>query len=470
MSRDGERPLRSALPTRRRDVRTDDLAHDQRSSPPVRGGGLWRLFAALRHENYRYYWFGQMISVIGTWMQTVSQPWLVLLLGGSPFQLGLVLACQFAPALVLAPISGVMADRLDKRRVIMLAQSLAMVEASLLFTLTILGVVEIWHVMILASVMGISQAIEGPFRQSFAAELVPREDLMNAIALNSASFNLARVLGPAIAGVILAAFGPAANFGLNALSTLAVLFGLSRINTANIRRLERAASTVSIRNSLAEGVRYAARTPLVLWPLVMLAGVSTFAMNFQILLPVLARSDLGLGAAGYGGLFAAMGAGCLLGSLSLAFAGSNRPLVGLILGGGLAFLAFETALGFVREPWIAYVLVFFVGLASMLMLNTINATIQQNVSHDLRGRVMSLYVFVLSGSTPFGGIFAGFVTEHWGVSTAFLLGAGISAVFVALVAWHLVIRGKGWTTGRAPRKDLVIEAAETIVDGRTANP
>src|SRR5918999_1230739 len=198
------------------------------ATPP--GGGLRRGFAALRHPNYRYWISGQIVSLVGTWMQTVSQPWLVLLLGGTPLQLGTVLALQYAPSLVLAPLGGVLADRVDKRRALMVANAVASVEAAVLFTLTFTGVVQIWHVMVLATVLGLVNAVEMPLRQAFAAELVPRRDLMNAIALNSATFNVARIVGPGVAGLTLALFGPAVNFAINAFSYLAVLLGLSRID------------------------------------------------------------------------------------------------------------------------------------------------------------------------------------------------------------------------------------------------
>ncbi|HYN64256.1 MAG TPA: MFS transporter, partial [Candidatus Limnocylindrales bacterium] len=416
------RLLSGALPPRLRVLLADEPS-GQAPAPTASGsgGGFRRGFAALRHRNYRYFWFGQIVSLVGTWMQSVSQPWLVLLLGGSPLQLGTVLALQFAPALVLAPLGGVLADRVDKRKVLMVAQVGAMLQAIILFVLTVTGMVEIWHVMVLATVLGFVSAVEMPVRQSFAAELVPRRDLVNAIALNSASFNLARVVGPAVAGLALAFFGPAFNFGVNAVSYLAVLLGLWRMDPDKLHREERPDRFESVRNSLAEGFRYALRTPTVLWPLVLLGGMATFGMNFQTLLPLFARNTLGLGAEGYGALFAVMGAGSLVGSLGLAFAGSRRPKLGLMVGGGAVFVLLELVLGVTRTPLTAYPVILAIGLSSMVMVNTINVTIQHAVPNELRGRVMSLYVTVFAGSAPLGGFFAGAVAEIWDASTGFLL-------------------------------------------------
>ena len=404
-----------------------------------------RVFAALRYRNYRLYWFGQIVSLIGTWMQSVSLPWLVLLLGGKPILLGAVLALQFAPSMVLAPLGGVLADRVDKRRLLMVTQSVAMLQATAFFVLTYLNVIQIWQVMLLALGLGIVNAVDMPVRQSFAAELVPRADLINAIALNSASFNLARVLGPAVAGVTLALYGPAFNFASNAVSYLAVLIALARMDPSAILRAVRPEQWASVRSSLAEGIRYAVRTPTVLWPLVLLGGMSTFGMNFQTLIPIFAKFTLQLGPEGYGLLFAAMGLGSLIGSMSLAFVGGRRPLLRLILGGGLGFVVFEIALSFSRSPYAVYPSIALLGLSSMLMVNTINVIVQHSVPNELRGRVMALYVTVFAGTTPIGGVFAGGVAQLWGAPLAFQLGAALAGGVLALVAYELLVLGKGWT-------------------------
>lgn len=404
---------------------------------------LDRAFTAVRHRNFRLYWIGQIVSLVGTWMQSVSQPWLVLLLGGSSIQLGIVVALQFAPSLVLAPLGGVLADRVDKRRLLVFTQSVAALQALVLFGLTVTGVVQIWHIMLLALALGFVNALDMPVRQSFAAELVPRDDLMNAITLNSASFNLARVIGPALAGITLVIFGPAFNFAINAVSYLAVLGALLRMDPAAMQPIERPARHPPIRSSLSEGIRFAIRTPNVLWPLVLLAGVGTFGMNFQTLLPLFARYTLSLDADGFGALFAAMGIGSLIGSLTLAFLGSRRPLVWMILGGAASFVFFELLLGLSRSVLPAFLVIVFVGFSSMLMVNTINVTVQRNVPDALRGRVMALYVTVFAGSTPIGGLIAGSVAQAWGPPAGFLVGGGVTILFIALVGWQLVGLGKG---------------------------
>ena len=398
---------------------------------------MGRGFGALRHTNFRLYWSGQVVSLIGTWMQSVSQPWLVLELGGSAFQVGTVIALQFAPALFLAPIGGVLADRFDKRGLLLITQAFAMLQAATLFGLTFSGVVEIWHIQVLALILGVTSAFDMPVRQSFVAEVVPREDLLQAIALNSASFNLARVVGPAVAGVALAVFGSAFNFGVNTLTYTAVLGCLLLIDGTTLHRVPVPLVRPSIRFSLAEGVRYAVGNPNVLWLLVLLGGMSIFAMNFQVLLPLFARFTLGLDAGGFGALFAAMGIGSLGGSLVLAFMGERRPRLRLILGGGVAFLAAEVVLGLVRIPAIAYPVVALVGLASMLMVNTINASVQRSVPDELRGRVMALYVTVFAGSGPLGGLFAGGVAQLLGPPAGFILGAVLASIFLVLAAWGL---------------------------------
>jgi MFS family permease len=339
--------------------------------------------------------------------------------------------------MVVAPLGGVLADRVDKRRTLIVVNAVAMLQASVLFALTATGVIEIWHVYALALVAGIVAAIEMPLRQAFVAELVPREDLVNAIALSSTSFNLSRVIGPAVAGVTIAALGVASNFGINALSYVSVIVGLLLIEPERLYRTARPQVFPSVRASLAEGLRFARRTPTVLWPLVLLGGVSALAMNFQTLLPLFTRGTLGMDAQGYGAIYAAIGAGSLAGSLGLAFMASHRPMKRLILGGGAAFLALSFALGFASTPGIAFPLVVGIGLASMLMINTINVTIQNAVPDALRGRVMALYVTVFAGSAPIGGLFAGSLAQAFGAPVALSFGAASAGVVLALVAWQL---------------------------------
>jgi MFS family permease len=407
------------------------------SSSGARGVGFARGFVAMAHVNYRRYWFGQLGSVVGSWMQSVALPWLVLQLGGSPLQLGLVMAFMFGPSMFFAPLGGVLADRVDKRRMLIAVNSVAMLQASALFVLAVTGVVEIWHIYLLAMVAGFVSAVEWPVRQAFVAELVPREDLVNAIALSSTSFNLSRVIGPAVAGVTIAVFGVAINFGINAISYLSVISSMLLIDPKLMHSVPRPDRFPSVRKSLGEGVRYARATPSVLWPLVMLGGVTGLAMNFQTLLPLFTRSALGMDAGGYGAIFATMGAGSLIGSLALAFATSQRPMFRLIIGGGAFFLVLAFALGFVRSPLLAFPLVVGIGLGSMLMVNTINVTVQNSVPDALRGRVMALYVMVFAGTAPIGGLFAGAVAEAFGAAFALSLGAALASGVLVFVAWRL---------------------------------
>jgi MFS family permease len=404
--------------------------------------GLRRGFESLGVRNYRLYWSGQVVSLIGTWMQQVSLPWLVLALGGSPIQLGFVSVLQFGPAMVLAPFGGVFADRIDKRRVLVISQTAAASQALILFVLTATGVVEIPIVYVMAGWLGLVNAIDMPARQAFAADLVPRSLLPNAIALNSMAFNSARVIGPASAGVIIAAgtaatgsatSGVAVNLAINTLTYGAVLVALLLMDPRQIRHIERPEQHPPVLESLREGFSYAVRTPLVRWCLVLLGGIAAFGFNFQILLPLYASGVLGLGAEGYGALFAAMGIGSLSGSLTLAFM-RRRRAVALMLGGGTAFALVLVGIALVRHAVLAGALVMAAGFFSMLMINTINATVQANVSDALRGRVMSFYVTVFAGSAPIGGLFAGGVAEAWGAPAAFAAGAGLSALTLVIVA------------------------------------
>ena len=418
---------------------------EAQSTPHGPASGLRRGFAALGVRNYRLYWSGQVISLVGTWMQQVSLPWLVLALGGSAIQLGLVAVLQFGPAMLLAPFGGVLADRIDKRRALIGTQIASAAQAFILFVLIATGVVQIPMVMAMAFVLGVVSAVDMPVRQALSADLVPRHLLANAIALNSMAFNSARVVGPALAGVIIAVVaaltgsdiaGVAINLGINTVTYAGVLTGLLRMNPREIRRARQPERHPPVLHSLAEGVAYAVRTPLVLWCLVLLGGIAAFGFNFQILLPLFSVEVLGLGADGYGLLYAGMGVGALAGSLTLAYMRQRRAIA-LMLGGGLVFALLLVGIGLSRNVWIAGALVLLAGYSSMLMINTINATVQANVTDALRGRVMSLYVTVFAGSAPLGGLFAGAIAEAWGTPAAFLAGSGISMLVLAIVALGL---------------------------------
>jgi MFS family permease len=417
--------------------------------------GLGRGFASLRVRNYRLYWSGQVVSLIGTWMQQVSLPWLVLELGGTPFQLGLVAIGQFLPAGLLAPFGGVVADRFDKRRLLIATQLLAMAQSATILGLIVTGLVDIPLIIVCAFWLGLINALDMPVRQSLAAELVPRETLPNAIALNSMAFNSARVLGPALAGVLIAVgaaifgsatAGVALNLVVNVVTYLAVLVAVVRMDPRKIRGPQLREGHQPVVESLREGVAYALRTPIVLWSLVLLGGVAAFGFNFQILLPLLATDVLRLGAEGYGALFAAFGIGALAGSTALAFMRERRA-VHLMLGGGAIFALLEIALGLSRNAWLAGALGIGVGFSSMLMINTINATIQANVSDRLRGRVMALFVTVFAGTAPIGGLFAGVVAEVAGAPEAFVIGAVLSLAVVVLVAWRFNVAASAGRLG-----------------------
>ena len=419
-------------------------------------------FGALRNRNYRVYTASQLVSQMGWWMQGVALPWLVLELGGSPTQLGLVVALQFGPAMFLAPFGGLLADRFDKRRILIATETFAKAQALVLFALAVTGSVEIWHVLVVTTSIGLVSAIDMPVRQAFAAELVPRDDLLNAIALNSASFNLARVVGPAIAGVVIATMGNPVNFAVNGLTYAAALWGLLAMDPGAIRagiaRVERAPLVAS----LVAGLGFAWRTPSVLWSLVLLSGIFLFAMNFSTLLPIFARDALALDGAGYGALFAAMGIGALAAALFLAYMGS-RPMLLLILGAGAAFAVFLVLLGLSRSAALAYPLMVGNGFFGMLLINGLNGVVQWHVPDELRGRVMALWVTVFAASVPGGALLSGTIAERWGSAAGFVVGGLLFAAVLAFVAWQLAREPS--VTLRRPRR---VEPARLTLEREAA--
>jgi MFS family permease len=382
---------------------------------------------ALGHRDFRLFWCGQLVSLVGTWMQSVGQSWLVLELTDSPFRLGLIGALQFGPVLLFSFVAGAVSDRVRKRRLLLGTQAALMLQALALAALAGSGHVQFWHVAVLAAVYGLANTLDMPSRQSYIAHLVPRGDLMNAIALNSAVFNGARVVGPAAAGLLVARYGPAIAFLLNGLSFLAVLAALAAVRTEGAPRPGRG---LGMRAEIAEGVRYAAGTPRVALVMGLLMVVSLFVVNTSVLVPLIARDVLQEGAHGFGLLMASLGVGAVVGALGVAALSVGRPPLGLVVGPGLAAAALVLALSTARHFGVAAAMLAALGFAQIVFMTSCNSTVQIAVPDELRGRVMGLYALVFAGMTPIGALLMGTVAEHWGVSRACAVGGGVGLLLI----------------------------------------
>ncbi len=382
---------------------------------------------ALNHRDFRLFWTGQLISLCGRWMQSVGQSWLVLELTNSPLKLGIVGALQFAPILVLSFVAGAIADRLPKRPLIVLTQLVLMLPAFSLAALIWSGQVRYWHVAVGACVIGIVNALDMPARQSLIAELVRRDDLVNAIALNSAMFNAARVVGPAIGGLLILRYGVALAFFLNGVTFLAVVAALLAMRVEGFRR---AHQETTIREEIADGLRYAIGSPLVSLILSLVLAVSVFVINHTVLVPLLARDVLGEGVRGFGFLMAVLGGGAVVGALALAGFGRGQPSLAAVVAPAIVVSAGTLSLATVRHFWVAAILLFIIGAAQILFLARCNTTLQVTAPDELRGRVMSLYTLVFAGVTPIGAFFIGTIAEVFGVPAACVAGGGLGLLCV----------------------------------------
>jgi MFS family permease len=391
-----------------------------------------RTFRALRHRDFRLWWFGQMVSLVGTWIQFVAQNWLVYRLTGSPAMLGLVNFVGLVPTLPLSLWAGSLADRFDKRRLVIIAQVLLFAQAAALAVLTVTGVVRVWHVMVMAFVFGVARALDVPARQSFVIEMVGKEDLTNAIALNSTIFNIARTAGPAIAGLLVMAIGEGLAFVVNAVSFLPVIGALLMMRTSSIRRKPRS----SAGRQIVAGLRYAGRNQYV-WLIMSLVGVSAFfVMPYSVLMPVFAKEVFGGGADIYGYLLTFAGLGALAGALTVASLGPKSPRGLLLSGANVAFAALVFSFAFIRTFWLAAAVLAAVGFCFVVQNSLANTLIQLNVPDRLRGRVMSIYFLVFMGAMRLGSLQAGYVARYVNVQAALLIGASASLVWAALVSWR----------------------------------
>jgi MFS family permease len=390
---------------------------------------LVNYFPALCYRNFRLFWVGQLISLIGTWMQNIGQAWLVLQLTDSAFKLGVVNALQFLPLTVFSLFVGPFVDRFPKRKILLGTQISLMVLAFILAALTALNKIQYWHILILALGLGMANTVDIPARQAFFIELVGKDSLMNAIALNSTVFNLGRVLGPAVGGILIGLLGMAPCFFLNAFSFCAVLLGLWLIDAPPMVTK----NETKILADIVEGLSYVRRKAIILLPLVLLAFIGTFVINFNVLVPVLAKENLGQNALGFGFLMSCIGLGSLTGALSLAGRSNDGPRLKTLLGGACGASFLVALLGLEGDYILACLTLFVIGFCTITFVISVNSTIQINSEDRMRGRVMSIYALVNGGVTPFGSLFAGQVSEVAGTQPCLIVSGVIGLVAVTVV-------------------------------------
>jgi MFS family permease len=387
------------------------------------------MFRALRHRNYQYFFIGQLLSLIGTWMQSVAQAWLVYRLTGSTVLLGLISFSGQIPVFLLAPIGGAIADKYNRQRILQITQTTAMVLASILTVLTLTETIEVWHIFVLAALLGLANAFDIPTRQAFIVDIVRREDLTNAIALNSSMFNGARIVGPAIAGLLVASVGEGWCFGINAVSYVAVLSGLFLITLDAQKKTPAGGSALA---NIVEGFKFVARTSPVRSLLLLLGVVSLMGSPYAVLMPIFADQILNGGASGLGILMGASGVGALAGALALA---ARKSLKGLGRWIALASAGFGTCIilfSFSRSFWLSALFLVPAGFAMMIQMASSNTLIQSMVPDELRGRVMAVYSMMFMGMAPLGAMLAGTVAGSLGAPYTVAIG-GASCIVAALV-------------------------------------
>ena len=401
--------------------------------------GLNNPFLSLKHENYRYYFFGMCVSTIGTWMQNTAQPWLAYSLTKSALLLSVVSALQFLPALLFSLFAGVLIDRLPKKRMLIITQSLSLVITFALWLLVHSGGIQYWHLLVTSSLLGLVNTLDMPLRQSFVVEMVGHDDLMNAIALNSLTFNVARMIGPSIAGIIMGAFGVSSCFLINSLSFLAVLISLFFIHPIACETVQEK-DEQGVFACIGEGLKYIFHNETLFTTMLFMTVVSIFALNYGVTIPVFATQVLGLAETGYGFLMSALGAGALTGALIVAALSRSGPrrfilfflpaLTGLILiliGNTNSFLTTGLSLAVGGFLFVTY-------------LSTANSNLQIHTVDRYRGRVMSVYSLIVAGSTPIGNLFVGAMDNWFGARMGFIASGIAVMVFIVPIFVYMFIQ------------------------------
>jgi MFS family permease len=386
-------------------------------------------FHALSIRNFRLYWIGQLISLIGTWMQSTAQSWLVYQLTNSAFALGLVTTLQFLPVMLFSLFGGVIADRVHKRNLMVITQTAFLIQATIFGLLVGTGTIQIWHVYVLATVQGLINAVDNPLRQALPVELVGHNDVSNAVALNSMLFNAGRIVGPAIAGIVIASAGIATALYINAATFVAVIIALLMMNPAQfINRSTHQRKHVM--RELGEGLSYARRTPTVIVVLLVIWGMGTFGYNYSTVLPLLGGFVLHTDAAGFGALSTALGIGSFVGATFVAYY-RNISFKRLFIGS----VAFTLFLGILSQSTLmplSELILIALGFAGILFTTTANTLLQTIVPDELRGRVMGLYVLLFVGSTPIGAFFTGTLATAIGVAPALIVETALCAISITI--------------------------------------
>lgn len=392
-----------------------------------------RHFHALTHKNYRYMWFGQCVSLIGTWMQNIGQSWLVLTITGSSLKLGIVAACQFLPILLFSLFAGIIVDKYPKKKILIVTQTVSMILAFTLATLVLTDTVRYEYILVLAVLLGLNNTLDMPTRQSFNVEIVGKEDLMNAIALNSTTFNMARIVGPSIGAVMMAWLGAGYCFLLNGLSFIAVLYGLFHIEAAPYVRKMR--SQEGIFKEIKDGIVYIAKDPILSPTVLLVTVIGTLAFNFNILIPVFTKNVLHMGETTYGTLMSCLGVGSLAGALTMSFRSKQGPKLKVSMLASCMVAICLILNGLSGSVWVCGTLLAFTGFFNILFATNSNSALQMYAKDEYRARVMSVYALVFAGSTPIGSLFSGFIADRFGANGAFVACGVLTGLLCLFITW-----------------------------------
>lgn len=386
-------------------------------------------FISLQHKDFRIFWCTQCISLMGTFMQRAAQVWLIYTITKSPFKVGILGVCQFAPFLFLSLFAGVIVDRFPKRRIIITTQIIFMVQAFAMATLVFSGAAKYWHILALSAVFGLSQTFDMPARQSYFIELVGKKHIMNAISLNSTIVNLAKIIGPAIAGFAMVAIGPGFCFLVNGLSYIVVITGLLFIKTPDKVMSKKSKNMIE---EIKKGLSYVKNVENLKSTLIILGIVCTFAMNVDVIVTVFVPEILYKGASEYSFMLSAMGVGSFIGAIIMAGRSKRGIKTSILFTNALLVSVIQIFASFNRSYGLCLLLVAIMGFLNLTFLNMANSTLQLNSSDEYRGRVMSLYSLLNAGSTPIGNFYAGTVMENLGAQSGFLMCGGITLILSVL--------------------------------------